>query len=65
MAGVVFLYLTFDWALIGLSSVVGSSLIVQSLNLTGQLERIVYALLIAVGIAFQAALFISRKHDPK
>jgi hypothetical protein len=60
IAGVVLLYVTFDWALIGLSSVAGSTLIVQSLNVTSQIEMVLYAVLIVAGIVFQATMLRSQ-----
>jgi hypothetical protein len=57
IAGAILLYATFDWALIGLSSVAGSSLIVQSLNLNPQTAVVLQVALIAAGIVFQATLF--------
>jgi hypothetical protein len=60
IAGVVLLYATFDWALIGLSSVAGSTLIVQSLHVTSQAEMVLYAVLIIAGIVFQATMLRSQ-----
>jgi hypothetical protein len=56
IAGVILLYTMFDWALIGLSSIAGSTLIVQSLNITPGSQVLLYAALVAVGIVVQAAL---------
>jgi hypothetical protein len=50
------LYLVFDWALIVLSSVVGGTLIVQVLNWNPQAAMVLYLVLIAAGIWFQASL---------
>jgi hypothetical protein len=49
------LYVLFDWALIVLSSVVGSTLVVQVLTWNSQAETILYLALIAAGIWLQAA----------
>jgi hypothetical protein len=56
IAGVILLYVTFDWALICLSSVVGAILVVQSLNVNPRVEMAVCAALIAAGILFQATM---------
>jgi hypothetical protein len=55
LAGAILLYVLFDWALIVLSSVVGSTLVVQSLPWNAQIETVLYLVLIAAGICFQAA----------
>jgi hypothetical protein len=46
----------FDWALILLSSVTGATMLVQSVNLPGILEVIVFIGLLIVGIAFQIVM---------
>lgn len=43
----------FDWALIALSSVIGSTLIVQALFWDPRVKIILYVALIAAGILFQ------------
>jgi hypothetical protein len=51
--GAILLYALFDWTLIGLSSVVGSTLIVQALPWNFRVETILYFAFIAAGILFQ------------
>jgi hypothetical protein len=65
IAGVVLLYATFDWALIGLSSVAGSTLIVQSLNITSQAGLVLYAALIAAGIVFQVTMLRNQRIETR
>jgi hypothetical protein len=54
--GAVSLLLIFDWALIFLSSLLGSALIVQVAALGGHAERLLFIGLAVVGILFQAKL---------
>lgn len=61
--GAIVLYALFDWALIALSSMVGATLIMQSLNVHFQAEIIIYAALLALGILFQA--FLWRKQSSR
>lgn len=56
IAGVILLYATFDWALIGLSSVIGATLVVQSLNIAPRAEMVLYAVLIVAGVLLQATM---------
>lgn len=65
IAGVVLLFATFDWALIGLSSVAGSTLIVQSLNVTSRTEMVLYAVLTVAGVVFQATMLRSQRLEMK
>lgn len=60
IAGMILLYAIFDWALIGLSSVVGAIFVVQSLNINPSTEMVLYTALIVAGIVFQAAML----HNP-
>jgi Domain of unknown function (DUF4203) len=53
--GAILLYALFDWALIGLSSLAGATLVVQSLNWNSQAGLVLYVILIAAGILLQAA----------
>ena len=55
--GAVLMYLLFDWALILLSSIAGASLIVQSFQWGPLYQTLSYGVLIAAGVAFQAAWF--------
>jgi len=57
IVGAVLLYLLFDWALILLSSIAGSSLIVQSIQWSPGYGMLLYGVLIAAGVAFQATWF--------
>ena len=62
VVGAVGLYLLFDWALIILSSLVGTSLIVEALGLHAPYAPVLSAVLVAAGVIFQARLLIvSRK----
>lgn len=61
--GAVLLYVLFDWALIGLSSVAGATLVVLALNWSPRAEGILYVILIAAGICFQAVWL--RRQKPK
>jgi len=63
IAGAILLFATFDWALIGLSSVAGSTLIVQSLHVTPPAEMFLYALLIVAGAVFQATMLRSKRSE--
>ncbi len=44
----------FDWALIILSSLIGASLIIQSITIASNLAGLVFILLVLVGVALQA-----------
>ena len=62
VVGVVALYLLFDWALIILSSLVGTSFIIEALGRHAPYAPALSAVLVAAGIIFQARLLIvSRK----
>lgn len=61
--GAILLYALFDWALIGLSSVAGSALVVQALNWNHRSEMALYLALVVAGIYIQTALL--RKQKPK
>ena len=65
IVGAISLFVLFDWALIVLSSVVGSTLVVQSFSWNPQAETVLYLVLIVFGIWFQAALLPVRKPDKK
>ncbi len=65
IAGVILLVATFDWALIGLSSVAGSSLIVQSLHVTSRAGVVLYVILIVVGVVFQVTMLRSQRIETK
>lgn len=57
----ILLYATVDWALIGLFSVAGSTLIVQSLNIASQAKFILFAALIVAGVVFQVMMLRSHR----
>jgi hypothetical protein len=61
--GTILLYALFDWALIGLSSIAGATLIIQAFNWNPRVEMILYVAMIAAGILFQTALW--RRQHPK
>ena len=56
IVGAIVLYLVFDWALIGLSAVVGATLVIQALDWNNPAALALYLALIAFGIWFQAFL---------
>lgn len=59
--GTIVLYALFDYALIGLSSLVGATLIVDEIAWSPQFEMILYAALIITGILFQTVLWRMKK----
>lgn len=63
--GAVLMYVLFDWALIGLSSLAGATLMVQALDLNPQISLALYLGLIVVGIVFQAALLRGQQTETK
>lgn len=54
--GAILVFLLFDWALILLSSLLGSSLIVPALTADSQLQLILFLVLAVVGILVQAGM---------
>jgi hypothetical protein len=56
IAGLLLVSLLFDWALIILSSVAGAVLIIEPLRAGLHIKRLLFVLLIAIGIAVQAGL---------
>jgi len=63
--GAILLYVLFDWAIIGLSSLVGATLIVQLINVTPQTSMIIYIVLIAFGVVFQTFLWRTQNSKKK
>lgn len=63
--GSILLYALFDWAIIGLSSLAGASLIVQSLNVTTQIGIILFIVLIITGVVFQTLLWRTQNSGKK
>lgn len=61
--GAVLLFLIFDWALILLSSLAGATLITPVISPDPQMETIVFAIVLLVGIVIQSALF--RRERPE
>ena len=59
--GTIILYSLFDYALIALSSLVGATLIIEEVILSSEIEMILYAVLIGVGMIFQIILWRLRK----
>lgn len=55
--GTIVLYALFDYALIGLSSFVGTTLLIEEITLSSQFESILYVALIVGGVIFQTALW--------
>ena len=53
LVGAVLLRLLFNWTLIGLSSVVGASLIVQAVHVHASYTAFLYAALVALGVLVQ------------
>jgi len=63
--GIIFVSLLFDWALIGLSSFAGASLLVQSFNLKNPASGLAFLALIILGVVIQTSSMRKdkRKHD--
>ena len=52
--GIIFISAFFDWALIGISSLAGSSMLVQTLALDRPVAGLVFVILLIIGIFLQA-----------
>jgi hypothetical protein len=61
--GAVLAFALFDWALIVLSACVGASLVVQGLHYGLQVEKILFLVLAALGVAFQISVLSMEKKD--
>jgi hypothetical protein len=61
--GAVLAFALFDWALIVLSACVGASLVVQGLHYSLQVEKILFLVLAALGVAFQVSVLSMEKKD--
>jgi hypothetical protein len=59
--GVVLIAVLFDWALIILSSLTGSGLIVETIELGSRIEVLVFVVLLILGIAVQGGLMRRRR----
>lgn len=55
--GAAMLFLIFDWALILISSLSGTSLIVQTVEFGQDMEALLFIVLVIIGIIFQTVLF--------
>lgn len=62
--GMLLIIFLFDWALIVLSSLTGSSVIVQSLDLGPALQALLFLALLAVGVASQASMLRRQNAAP-
>lgn len=62
--GALLVIFLFDWALIVLSSLMGSSVIVQSLDLGTGLRAVLFVVLLAVGIGAQASMMRRQREAP-
>ena len=60
-AGAVLMLMVFDWALIVLSSLMGASLIVESLGLRDTMSMILLALCFVIGLVVQGSVLIRQK----
>jgi hypothetical protein len=60
--GALLVLVLFDWALILLSALTGALLVVDNLRLENSLELLIFAVLLVVGVASQAAQM--RRHVP-
>jgi hypothetical protein len=65
LIGAVFMSVLFGWALIILSSALGSFLILQSLHFGTQISKLLFILLLILGIAIQYGLFERKHHQRK
>ena len=54
VVGVILVGMFLDWALISLSSLAGASLVTEALNLSNGIALVVFIVLIAIGISYQA-----------
>ncbi len=63
ISGAVLLFFLFDWALIFLSSFSGAALVVQSIHVNPQLEKIVLVTLVVLGSFFQYKLMTSNRSE--
>jgi hypothetical protein len=53
-------YMAFDWALVGLSAVAGASLILHNINLNQQLQFVLFAALVVIGVFVQVNFLYHR-----
>jgi hypothetical protein len=60
--GAILMQVLFGWTLIILSSVMGSVLILQALHFGPQITKLIFVLLLALGIAIQYGLFRQKPH---
>ena len=64
IVGLILLYTMFDWALIGLSSIIGSTLLVQALPVMSGAKPFLYTAFIAAGVLIQAAQLPKQRPNP-
>jgi hypothetical protein len=60
--GVILVGVFLDWALIALSTLAGAALVTEALNLSGGLGLVVFIVLIAIGISYQARELRGDRH---
>jgi hypothetical protein len=61
--GAVLAFALFDWALIVLSACVGASLVVQGLHYSPHVEKTLFLVLAALGVAFQLSVWSIERRD--
>lgn len=65
LIGIVLVSMFMGWALIALSTLAGAGLIVDALNLEGGLAFVVFLILVAVGVVFQARDLRGHRRRPR
>ena len=60
--GVILVGMFLDWALISLSSLAGSALILETLNLSGGIAMVVFIILVVIGVVFQSKELRQGRH---
>ncbi len=65
IAGLILLYAMFDWALIVLSSIVGSALLVHAWPVSPEAKPLLSTFFIAIGIVIQAARLLKERPNPE
>ncbi|MBN1452391.1 MAG: hypothetical protein JW963_15355 [Anaerolineales bacterium] len=60
--GVILVGVFLDWALIALSTLAGAALVTEALNLSGGLGLVVFIVLIALGLSYQARELRGDRH---
>jgi arginine exporter protein ArgO len=62
LLGLILVSAVLDWALIALSSLAGASLVTEALNFHNVLAFMVFVVLIAIGVSFQARELRINRH---